>query len=155
MGKRAPDDVCRNNFVRLRSLFDSVVPDHARFQMVYACGVEARMSYTLVTRTTAYTYASYAVGFDVAANEIVIVPVPPDLSSHGKPVYLAHNEITSARQSFVTKEITIKDKRLPRKYVQLIVQDCINEDPDGVCLLVKQDDEAKRFLEFFKQTYKT
>jgi hypothetical protein len=50
-------------------------------------------------------------------------------------------------------EITIRDNRLPQKYIQLNVQEYINDDPDHAVLLVKQDEEAKKFLTFFKTQF--
>ena len=154
MGKKLPDEECRANYLRLRRLFDEAVSDHDRFEMVYACGVDVGMVSAVVVRVTTYTYASYAVGFDRTANEIVIVPVTVDLDGHGAPIYLKNYEIDKAKQSFITKEITIQDKRLPKRYVQLNVQEFINQDPDGVVLLHKQTDEARHFQDFFKSQYK-
>ena len=154
MAKKLPDEECRANYLRLRELFDAVVSDHDRFEVVYACGVDVGMIDAVVVRVSTYTYASYAVGFDRAANEIVIVPVTVDLNSHGTPIYLKNSEIQKAKQGFMTKEITIQDKRLPKKYIQLNVQEMINQDPDGVVLLHKQTEEAKHFLDFFKNQYR-
>ena len=154
MGKKLPDEECRDNYLRLRRLFDAIVPDHDRFEMVYACGADVGMVSAVVVRVTTYTYASYAVGFDRAANEIVILPVTVDLATHGTPIYLKNSEIDKAKQSFITKEITIQDKHLPKRYVQLNVQEFINQDPDGVVLLHKQTDEARHFQDFFKNQYR-
>ena len=153
MGKKASDELCRQNYYRLRTLFDSAVEDHSRFKMVYACSVDASLGYEWYGRVTVRKYANYAIGFDEIANEIVIVPVEVDMSDYGQPLYLKNSDIKSAKQSFVTKAITIKDKRLPRKYIQLYVQECLNEDPDNVCILIKQDEEAKQFQQFFKEYY--
>jgi hypothetical protein len=111
------------------------------------------MTNAVVVRVTTYTYASYAVGFDTAANEIVVLPVALDLSSYGQPYYLKHSEIAKAKQSKISKEITIRDKRLPKKYIQLNVQEQISKDPDNVVLLVKQNEEAQKFLAFFKTQF--
>jgi len=153
MAKKASDEQCRANYNQVCALFNAVVADHDRFQVVYAYGVEVGMTLGIVIRTTHYKYASYAVGFDTRANEIVVVPTVIDLSDHGQPFSLSRDHIKSAKQSFMTKEYTIKDDSLPKKYIQLMVPECINEDPDNVCLLVKQDDEAKAFQRFFKQQF--
>ncbi|RVU54415.1 hypothetical protein [Anaerosphaera multitolerans] len=58
--------------------------------------------------------------------------------------------IIKAKQSFFPKELTIKSDVFPKKYIQFSVPEMINEDPDNVCLLVKQIDESKEFIEFFK-----
>ena len=153
MGKKAPDELCRQNYNDLKELFDSVIEDHYRFEMVYASGVDVGLTDAIVVRITTYNYLSYAVGFDTTENEIVVLPITADLSEHGEPFYLKNSEIKKAKQSFISKEITIKDNRLPKKYIQLVVQEYINDDPDDVVMLVKQDEEAKRFHDFFKNQY--
>jgi hypothetical protein len=153
MGK-ASDEQCRQNYYKLREFFNSIIEDHGRFEVVYACGIDVGMADAAVVRVTTYTYASYAVGFDAIANEIVILPVTLDLSSHGQPYYLKHSDIKKAKQSLMTKEITIHDNQLPKKYIQLNVQAQISKDPDNVVILVKQDEESRRFSEFFKARFK-
>ncbi|MDR2973191.1 MAG: hypothetical protein LBV00_00560 [Propionibacteriaceae bacterium] len=54
----------------------------------------------------------------------------------------------------MSKEITIRHHGLPRGYIQLNVTEHINQDPDGIVLLNKQDEGVKRFLQFFKGQYK-
>lgn len=72
---------------------------------------------------------------------------------HTVPVYLKKSEIDKAKISWLSKEITIRDKRLPKKYIQFSVPEMINQDPDNVVIPVKQNEEAKRFAEFFKKSY--
>lgn len=117
MAKKLSDEQCRENYTQLRKLFDRIIPDAARFEMVYACGVDVGMVDAVVIRVTSYGYSSYAVGFDTNANELVILPINPDLSEHGQAYYLKHSEISKAKQSFISKEITIQDNRLPQKYI--------------------------------------
>ena len=154
MTKKLSDEECRENYNRLRSLFDEVIGDSARFEMVYANGTEVGLTNAVIVRVTTYTYASYAVGFDTAANEIIILPVVPDLTDHGEPIYLKHSEIKKAKQSFFTKTITVYDKRLPKTYIELDVVPLLNEDPDDVILLTEQEKEYERFMAFFKTQYK-
>ena len=153
MGNKASDEICRQNYDSLRSLFDSVVKDNSRFKMVYAYGIDVGLTNALIVRITTSTYSSYAVGFDETANEIVILPVSVDLSNHDQPFYLKNSEIKKAKRSFISKEFTIYDDRLPKKYIQLNVPEFINDDPDDVVLLVKQDEEAKQFQKFFKERF--
>ena len=153
MGNKASDEICRQNYDRLRSLFDSAVEDNSRFEMVYAYGMDVGLIDALIVRVTTSTYSSYAVGFDKIANEIAILPVSVDLSSHSQPFYLKNRDIKKAKRGFISKEITIYDDRLPKKYIQFNVPEFINEDPDDVVLLVKQDEEAKQFQKFFKERF--
>jgi hypothetical protein len=83
-----------------------------------------------------------------------MAPFNRDLSSWGQPHYLKHSEIAKAKQSLMSKEITIRHHGLPRGYIQLNVTEHINQDPDGIVLLNKQDEGVKRFLQFFKGQYK-
>lgn len=153
MGKKTPDSVCLENYQKLCDLFHTVVPDSGRFDVVYGCGVDVGMSNFIVVRRTTYTYSSYAIGYDRAANEIVILPVDTDIQTYGEPIYLKKADIGGAKIGWLSKEITIKDKRLPKKYIQFSVQEQLNDDPDEVCICVKQNEQAKDFLKFFKEQY--
>ena len=153
MAKKFSDEVCLTNYKKVQELFNKVIPDHSRFSVVYGCGVDVGMTNFVVVRKTTYTYSSYAVGFDTGGEEIVILPIDIDMESYGSPVYLKKSEIDKAKISWLSKEITIRDKRLPKKYIQFSVPEMINQDPDNVVIPVKQDEEAKRFAEFFKKSY--
>ena len=153
MAKKFSDEVCLANYSGICELFNKVIPDHRRFSEVYACGVDVGMTNFIVVRKTTYTYSSYAVGFDTNEAEIVILPIDIDMETYGTPVYLKKSEIDKAKISWLSKEITIRDKRLPKKYIQFNVPEMINQDPDNVVIPVKQDEEAKKFMEFFKKDY--
>ena len=153
MGKKASDELCRENYEKMCELFKQVVPDHQRFTVVYGCGVDVGMMNFVVVKTHTYTYTSYMIGFDKIANEIVVVTINTDLDNYAEPIYFKYSEIKKAKQSWLTKEITIYDNRLPKKYIQLNVQAQINDDPDEVVLLHKQDDEYAAFVDFFKNQF--
>ena len=155
MGKKATDEFCRSNYQKMRELFNNVVPDHDRFTIVYACGMDTGFTFDFnpFARTITNSYSSFILGFDKTANEIVIVPIDVEIEAYGKPIYLKNKDIKKAKQSWLSKEITIHDERLPKKYIQFNVQEYINEDPDNVVVLVKQDAEAKDFAAFFKNQY--
>lgn len=153
MGKKASDAECRENYEKMCAFFQQVVPDQQRFKVVYGCGMDVGVMNFVVARRTTYTYSSYMIGFDAAANEITLVPIDLELDNHAPPIYLKNSEIIKAKQSWLSKEITIRDNRLPKKYIQFSVPEMINDDPDNVCLLVKQNEEAKAFLSFFKNQY--
>lgn len=153
MARKTPDAECAANYERMCELFRKVVAEHDRFQIVYGCGVDVGMTNFIVVRRTTYTYSSYAIGFDEGANEIVILPIDRDLEHWGEPFYLKHEEIAKAKISWLSKEINIRDKRLPKKYITFTVQEQLNQDPDEVCLCVKQDEQCRRFHAFFKQQY--
>ena len=153
MAKKFSDEVCLANYTKMRTLFDNVIPDYNRFTIVYGCGVDVGMTHFLVVRKTTYTYSSYAIGYDKNENEIVVLPIDLDLETYGTPVYLKHSDIDKAKISWLSKEITIRDKRLPKKYIQFNVPEMINQDPDNVVVPIKQDEKAKEFTEFFKKSY--
>jgi hypothetical protein len=76
-----------------------------------------------------------------------------DIEHYGTPYYLKKSEIRKAVQNWMSKEITIQDERLPKKYIQFVVPELINEDEDNVAILIKQDEEANKFAEYFVQNY--
>ena len=154
MGKKASDEICRGNYDRLRAIFDAAIPDHQRFEMAYAFGVDVGTYTVLVVKTTTYRYTSYAVGFDATANDIVVLPVAQDMSGHGQPIYLKNSDIRSAKQSFINKEFTIKDDRLPKKYIQFVMSERLDDDPDNICILIEQTEHVQRFTQFFKNSFR-
>jgi hypothetical protein len=153
MSKKIPDSVCLENYKKLCELFKSVIPNSERYSVVYGCGVDVGMMDFVIVRRTTYTYSSYAIGYDTAANEIAVLPVDTDIEHYGKAYFLKKSEIEKASQNWMSKEITIQHGQLPKKYIQFTVQECINEDEDNVVIPVKQDEEAKKFLKFFTESY--
>lgn len=153
MAKKATDEQMLENYKKLRVLFDNVVTNGSRFSIVYACGVDVGMSDFIVVRRTTYTYSSYIIGYDVNENEIVVLPIDTDINSYGNLISLKKSEITKASRSWLSKEITIYHNSLPKKYIQFTVPEFINQDEDNVTVLVKQDEEAKKFATFFKNQF--
>ncbi|MDR2444092.1 MAG: hypothetical protein LBE31_11295 [Deltaproteobacteria bacterium] len=153
MAKKTPDSVCLENYKKLRELFKKVIPNPQRYTVVYGCGVDVGMMDFVVVRRTTYTYSNYAIGYDTAENEIVILPVDTDIEHYGNAYYLKKSEIRKAIRSSISKEINIQDDRLPKKYIKFVVPEFINEDEDNVTIPIKQDEEAKKFAEYFVQNY--
>jgi hypothetical protein len=153
MGRKTPDSECLENYKKLCELFKKVIPNPQCYTVIYGCGVDVGMMDFVVVRKTTYTYSNYAIGYDVNQNEIVILPVDIDIEHYGKPYYLKKLEIKKAIQNWMSKEITIQDERLPRKYIQFVVPEFINDDGDNVTIPIKQEEEAKKFSEYFVQNY--
>ena len=100
-------------------------------------------------------YKSYALGFDAAANELVILRVKADLYGYGEMYRLRGDGIGSAGQkksSFAIK-IFIQDESLPERYIELIVPRQVTENTDGEIMQVEQSKEADRFLDFFTNQF--
>lgn len=153
MAKKVSDEQCLKNYETMCALFKNAIPDGGRFSVVYGCGVDVGMMDFGVLRSTTYTYASYAIGYDKNVNEIAILPIDRDLETYGSPHYLKKAEIDKAKIGMMTKEIRIQSKSLPKKYITFSVQEMINQDPDEVSVCVKQDAQAKDFHTFFKEQY--
>ncbi|MDF9824051.1 hypothetical protein M2475_000435 [Breznakia sp. PF5-3] len=153
MAKKISDEVCLENVEKMKALFSNVIEDANRFRVVYGCGVDVGMMNFIVVRQTTYTYASYAIGFDEDANEIVILPIDRDLSAYGDPIYVKHDEVKKAKIAMFSKEIRIHANKFPKKYITFTVQEMLNQDPDEVVLCVKQEDDANAFLNFFKTKF--
>ena len=153
MAKKIADSVCLENYKKLCALFKSAIPNAERYAVVYGCGVDVGMMDFVVVRKTTYTYSNYAIGYDTNAHEIVILPVDRDIEQHGTAYYLKKPEIGKASQNWMSKEITIQHTQLPKKYIQFVVSEYINEDEDEVIIPIKQDEEAKQFLQYFVENY--
>ena len=153
MAKKVSDAECRLSYLNVWDLYKREVTNNERISVVYTCGVDVGMRDFIVVRKTTYTYSSYAVGYDANTNEIAVLPIDIDLENYGTPVYLPNEEIKKAKQSWLSKEITIRADKLPKKYIQFVVQEQINQDGDNVVICVKQNEEAKNFIAFFKDKY--
>jgi hypothetical protein len=153
MAKKIPDSVCLENYKKLCELFKRVIPDSERYSVVYGCGVDVGMMDFAVVRKTTYTYSNYAIGYDTIADEIAVLPVDRDIEHHGKAYFLKKLEIEKTSQNSMSKEITIQHKQLPQKYIQFVVSEYINEDEDEVVIPIKQDEEAKKFLQYLAENY--
>jgi hypothetical protein len=153
MAKKISDSVCLENYKKLCELFKNVIPNAERYSVVYGCGVDVGMMNFVVLRKTTYTYSNYAIGYDTNENEIVILPVDRDIEQYGKAYYLKKPEIEKASQNWMSKEITIQHKQLPKKYIQFFVSEYINEDEDEVIIPIKQNEEATKFLQYFVENY--
>lgn len=153
MGGKVSDEICLENYRKLQELFNKIVPDASRFVVVYACGVDVGMMDYVVVRKTTYTYASYIIGFDTSGVELVILPIDRDLDSYSDPIYMKHTDIVNAKMGWLSKEITVRDERLPKKYIQFSVPEYINEDDDKVVVCVKQKEQYKQFMDFFKNQF--
>ena len=148
---KTSNEQCLANYAKMCELFRNVIPNGKRFAVVYGCGVDVGMMNFVVVRKTTYTYSSYAIGYD--ENEIVILPIDVGLQQYGTPYYLKKSEVTKAKRSWLNKEITIQHHALPKGYIQFSVPEFINDDPDNVCVCVKQNEQAQEFVKFFKEKY--
>jgi hypothetical protein len=153
MGRKTSDEECLANVAKLQELFRAVVPESDRFTVVAGYGIGLSVKDFVVVRVTTSTYSNYAIGFDEAADEIVILPVDLDIEHYGDPHFLKKSGIRKAKYSMLRRECTIWSNSLPKKYISFTVQEWLNEDPDQVCILVKQEAAAKQFLSFFRNRY--
>jgi hypothetical protein len=153
MAKKIPDSVCRGNYEKLCGLFKKALPGAERYAVVYGCGVDVGMMDFVVLRKTSYVYSNYAIGYDTAANELVILPVDRNIEQYGKPYFLKKGEIDKASLNRISKEISIRHQQLPQKYIQFVVSEYINEDEDEIIIPIRQDEEAKKFLHYFTENY--
>ncbi|MDR0852400.1 MAG: hypothetical protein LBN36_07880 [Clostridiales Family XIII bacterium] len=153
MAKKISDEVCLANYAKLCDLFNRVIPDAERFTVVYGCGVDMGMMGLMLIRSTAYSYSSYAIGFDPNATEIVVLQVDRELEHYGEPYYLKKSDIVKAKIGRFSKEIRIRASSLPQGFVTFTVQAVLNIDPDQLAVAVRQEKESKQFLNFFTNQY--
>jgi len=104
-------------------LFDSVIEDYSRFEMIYAYSEEAVPVPEAGAMATAVRYHNYAFGFDRAANEIVLLYVTADCAKHEDPYYMESTEVKKAKLKDSSKKLLIIDKRLPLGGVELCMPD--------------------------------
>lgn len=148
---KVSDAQCLENYAKVCNLFRDAVEDAGRFTIVYGCGVDVGIPDEGEGRKPAYTYVSYAVGYDPDAKELAVLPIDGDLVHHGEVMRLKRTELSKARMSPLSREITIRDKRPLKKLLQFTVPEHINRDLEGICVCVKQNEQAKAFQNFFKK----
>ena len=153
MVKKASDKVCLENIEKINELFSKGIDDASRFHVVYGCGIDVGMMDFIATKEKNCAYTSYAIGFDEIANEIVVLLINRDLSSYDNPIYVQKNEVKKTKISMLSKEVLIYADKFPEKYITFTVPEELNEDVEENFICVKQEEEAKRFLAFFKDYF--
>jgi hypothetical protein len=153
VGRKASGEERRENYRKLCDLFRAAIPAADRFSVVYGFGVAVDTRDNWIFRKAAYMYSSYAVGFDEIAEEIVIFSVDRDIQQYGTPYYLKKADVKQTKYTKFTNECTIFTDAFPEKYIDFTVPEIIGRDPKKVCIVIQQEAEAQRFLDFFVHTY--
>ncbi|MDL2209684.1 hypothetical protein LJC26_02630 [Desulfovibrio sp. OttesenSCG-928-O18] len=147
MGMDATPEQSATSKKAMAALFKAAAGDAAkRFRLVYAFNTDVS-STSFIIRTTTYTYVSYILGYDEAAQEIVLLETDPELENYGELLSFPRENVRKARYGSFTAQYTLRDARLRKGYIQFCVPH-ITDDPE-LYPPVLQEEEAEAFNTFF------
>ena len=140
------------NAKKMRTLFNHVVEDGDRYRLVFGYTEDvSRFNYGLVHGSKT-KIGNLIVGWDEAAETIVVVPTVPDLSGCGDPVFYRRSEIWKAyRNKYPTDAFVIYPDR--KGYVGINAYDWL--DDESLYVYVSQEEELAAFTDFFMNRFAT
>ena len=138
------------NAKKMRALFDQVVANGGKYRLIFGYTEDAsRFNYGLVHGSKT-RIADLIVGFDEAAETIVVVPTVPDLSGCGDPTYYRRSEILKAyRNKYPTDAFIIWPDRTG--YIAINAYDWL--DDESLYVYVAQEEELAAFTAFFQERF--
>ena len=151
-----PEEKCRQNYFDLRALFDDVIENQDRYEMVYAYATECVPVGGGWNAGQVLVFRSYAMGFDTSGNELVLLRVKADLSGYSGLCCLQDGEINEAEQrksSYDDIDVFIQADSLPGRCIELHIPWKINKNTDEEVMPIEQNEEAEHFLEFFNKQF--
>lgn len=150
MGKNATPEQSERTKTAMRALFDEAVENAGRFSILYAFGMDVSVT-TFIVRETTYTYASYILGYDRQAKEIVLVEITPELDETGEVLPFPRERVVKGTYRRMRMEYTIRDTRLRKGYIQFCVP--YITDDEELYPPILQEEEGEAFNAFFMEHF--
>lgn len=138
------------NAKKMRTLFNQVVTNGDDYQLIFGYTEDvSRFNYGLVHGSKT-KIGNLIVGWNEAAETIVVVPTVPDLSGCGDPAYYRRDEILKAyRNKYPTDAFIIYPDR--KGYIGINAYDWL--DDESLYVYVSQEAELAAFTEFFMNRF--
>ena len=138
------------NAQKMRALFNQVVTNGDDYQLIFGYTEDvSRFNYGLVHGSKT-KIGNLIVGWNEAAETIVVVPTVPDLSGCGDPAYYRRDEILKAyRNKYPTDAFIIYPDR--KGYIGISAYDWL--DDESLYVYVSQEAELAAFTEFFMNRF--
>ena len=138
------------NAQKMRALFNQVVTNGDDYQLIFGYTEDvSRFNYGLVHGSKT-KIGNLIVGWNEAAETIVVVPTVPDLSGCGDPAYYRRDEILKAyRNKYPTDAFIIYPDR--KGYIGINAYDWL--DDESLYVYVSQEAELAAFTEFFMNRF--
>ena len=138
------------NAQKMRALFNQVVTNGDDYQLIFGYTEDvSRFNYGLVHGSKT-KIGNLIVGWNEAAETIVVVPTVPNLSGCGDPAYYRRDEILKAyRNKYPTDAFIIYPDR--KGYIGINAYDWL--DDESLYVYVSQEAELAAFTEFFMNRF--
>ena len=138
------------NAQKMRALFNQVVTNGDDYQLIFGYTEDvSRFNYGLVHGSKT-KIGNLIVGWNEAAETIVVVPTVPDLSGCGDPAYYRRDKILKAyRNKYPTDAFIIYPDR--KGYIGINAYDWL--DDESLYVYVSQEAELAAFTEFFMNRF--
>ena len=150
MAKNATPEQSEQSKKAMADLFSKSVKDAERFKIAYAFDTDVSTT-TFVVRKTTYTYVSYILGYDEAAQEIVLLETEPGLKETGEAIYLPRADVQKGLYSKMTTNYNLRVPKLKKGYIEFCVP-VVTDDPE-LYPLILQEKEAEDFNKFFMANF--
>ena len=140
------------NAKKMRLLFNQVVESGDNYQLIFGYTEDvSRFNYGFVHGSKT-KIGNLIVGWNEAAETIVVVPTVPDLSGCGDPTYYRHDEIHKAyRNKYPTDAFIIYPDR--KGYIGINAYEWLEDEELYIYLYQKEELEA--FTAFFQDSFAT
>lgn len=138
------------NAKRMRALFDQAVEDGDSYRLIFGYTEDvSRFNYGFVHGSKT-KIGNLIVGWNEAAQTIVVVPTVPDLSGRGEPVYYRRGDILKAyRNKYPTDAFVIYPDR--KGYIAINACDWLEDE--SLYVYVSQEAELAAFTDFFMNQF--
>ena len=138
------------NAKKMRALFDGAVQNGQEYRLIFGYTEDvSRFNYGFVHGSKT-KIGNLIVGWNEAAQTIVVVPTVPDLSGCGEPVFYRREEILKAyRNRYPTDAFVI----YPDRKGYLAINACDWLDDEKLYVYLEQEQELAAFTAFFTERF--
>ena len=138
------------NAKRMRALFNEAVEDGDSYRLIFGYTEDvSRFNYGFVHGSKT-KIGNLIVGWNEAAQTIVVVPTVPDLSGRGEPTYYRRGEILKAyRNKYPTDAFVIYPDS--KGYIAINAYDWLEDE--SLYVYVSQEQELADFTSFFMDRF--
>lgn len=138
------------NAKKMRELFRDAVEDESAYRLIFGYTEDvSRFNYGFVHGSKT-KIGNLIVGWNEAAETIVVVPTVPDLSGRGEPTYYRRSEILKAyRNKYPTDAFVIYPDK--SGYIAINAYDWLEDE--SLYVYVSQEEELAAFTDFFMNRF--
>lgn len=113
----------RENYERLREIFDVAITESDRYTIVYAYVVEARFRGSAIIRKKDCNCSSYILGFDAIEKEMILFPLKMSQGGVSCVQKVQGKDITFAKRNVISNEVIFHIRSHMRTRMRLCVKE--------------------------------